>query len=57
MVIDKLFYRPAEIHLLQGDFTNSKEKLNWEPTVKFDELVKMMVEADLEHGRLLLNQK
>ena len=57
MVIDKLFYRPAEIHLLQGDFTKGKEKLNWEPTVKFDELVKMMVEADLEHGRLLLNQK
>ena len=57
VVIDKLFYRPAEIHLLQGDFTKSKEELNWEPTVKFDELVKMMVEADLEQGRLLLNQK
>ena len=57
VVIDKLFYRPAEIHLLQGDFTKGKKKLNWKPIVKFDELVKMMVEADLEHGRLLLNQK
>lgn len=57
VVIDKLFYRPAEIHLLQGDFTKGNKKLNWKPIVKFDELVKMMVEADLEHGRLLLNQK
>ena len=43
--------------MLQGDFTKGKEKLNWGPSVKFDELVKMMVAADLEHGRLLFNQK
>ena len=57
VVIDKLFYRPAEIHLLQGDFTKGREALNWGPTVKFDELVKMMVEADLEHGKRLLHRK
>lgn len=46
--IDETFYRPAEVHLLQGDYSKAKRKLGWKPTVKFDELVKMMVDADLE---------
>lgn len=41
------FYRPAEVHLLQGDATRARTELNWEPTVSFEELVRMMVEHDL----------
>jgi len=46
--IDKTFYRPAEVHLLKGDYSKARKKLGWEPKVKFEELVKMMVEADLK---------
>jgi len=48
VTIDKAFYRPAEVHLLQGDFSKARRKLKWKPTVKFEELVKMMVDSDLE---------
>lgn len=47
VVVDPMFYRPVEIMLLQGDYTKAKEKLGWEPTVKFEEIVKMMVDADM----------
>jgi len=47
-VIDKKLYRPAEVNTLKGDFSKAKKKLGWEPTVKFEELVKMMVDADLK---------
>ena len=46
--IDKQFYRPAEVYLLRGDYRKAKKKLGWKPKVKFEELVKMMVDADLE---------
>ncbi len=45
--IDPRYYRPAEVDLLLGDASKAKKKLSWEPTVKFKELVKMMVEYDL----------
>lgn len=48
IVIDKTFYRPAEVYLLRGDYSKAKKKLGWQPTVNFEELVKMMVDADLE---------
>jgi len=46
--IDKRYFRPAEVDLLIGDPTKAKKKLGWEPKVKFKDLVKMMVEADLK---------
>ncbi len=46
--VDKSFYRPAEVNILKGDYSKARKKLGWKPTVKFEELVKMMVEADLE---------
>ena len=46
--IDKQFYRPAEVHLLRGDYSKAKKKLGWRPKVKFEELVRMMVDTDLE---------
>ena len=48
VVIDKALYRPAEVQLLQGDFAKAKRVLGWRPTVMFKELVKMMVDAELE---------
>ncbi len=45
--IDEKYFRPAEVELLIGDATKAKEKLGWEPKVKFDELVKIMVKEDL----------
>lgn len=42
------FDRPAEVDLLIGDPTKAKEKLGWQPTVSFEELVTLMVEAELE---------
>jgi GDPmannose 4,6-dehydratase len=41
------FDRPAEVDLLIGDSTKAKKVLNWEPTISFQELVKIMVEAEL----------
>ena len=46
--IDPKYYRPAEVDLLVGDATKAKKQLNWQPKVNFKQLVKMMVEADLE---------
>ena len=48
---DKRYLRPAEVDLLLGDPAKAKEKLGWEPTTSFDELVNMMVESDLELAR------
>jgi len=48
IIQDKEFYRPAEINVLRGDFSKARKKLKWKPTVNFEQLVKMMVEADLK---------
>jgi GDPmannose 4,6-dehydratase len=45
---DERFYRPAEVYQLKGDFSKGRKILGWEPTVSFEELVKMMVGADME---------
>ncbi len=47
VVVDPLFYRPAEVDLLLADPTKAKRKLRWEPEVSFPQLVRMMVDADL----------
>jgi GDPmannose 4,6-dehydratase len=46
--IDERFMRPAEVDHLIGDSAKAKEKLGWEPRTSFEELVKLMVESDLE---------
>jgi GDPmannose 4,6-dehydratase len=46
--IDPRYYRPTEVDILIGDPTKAKEKLGWEAKVGLEELVKMMVEADLK---------
>jgi len=42
------FLRPAEVYLLRANPAKAREKLGWKPTVSFNQLVKMMVDADLE---------
>ncbi|GAA4463942.1 GDP-mannose 4,6-dehydratase [Nemorincola caseinilytica] len=49
--VDPRYFRPTEVDLLLGDATKAKQKLGWEPRYKLDELVKEMVDADLEHFR------
>jgi GDPmannose 4,6-dehydratase len=46
--IDQRYYRPAEVDLLIGDASKAKRQLGWEPKTKFAELVKLMVDADIE---------
>jgi GDPmannose 4,6-dehydratase len=51
--VDPSYFRPAEVDLLLGDPTKAKKVLGWTPRVGFKELVRMMVDADLEgQGRL-----
>ena len=45
---DERYERPAEVELLIGDATKAKERLGWEPKVRFSELVQIMVDADME---------
>ena len=47
--IDQKYFRPAEVDLLIGDPSKAKKILGWEPKVKFKDLVKMMVEADIKN--------
>jgi len=50
--VDERYFRPAEVDVLIGDASKAKVKLGWEPTVRFPELVRLMVDADRERGRL-----
>lgn len=45
---DPRYFRPTEVEVLQGDATKARNELGWEPKVKIDELVRRMVENDLE---------
>lgn len=49
VIIDPQFYRPCEVHTLIGDATKIKQELGWEPKTKFKELVKLMVDFDLNN--------
>jgi len=46
--IDPNYYRPTEVDLLVGDASKAKKQLGWEPKTKFNDLVKLMVDADLQ---------
>ena len=45
---DERFFRPAEVDVLRGDATKAKEKLGWEPTTPFSEMVSRMVKNDIK---------
>lgn len=53
VVVDEKYVRPAEVDLLIGDASKAREKLGWRQEVSFEELVRMMVDSDLERvGKL-----
>jgi GDPmannose 4,6-dehydratase len=45
--VDPRYFRPTEVDALCGDATKAKERLGWAPRVRFPDLVRMMVDADL----------
>ena len=47
VAFDPRYLRPAEVDLLIGDPSKAKAKLGWQPSITFEELVKLMVNADL----------
>ncbi len=49
--VDEALLRPAEVEILQADPSKARRRLGWEPTVTFDALVRMMVDADLDRLR------
>jgi GDPmannose 4,6-dehydratase len=51
VAIDQRYYRPAEVDLLIGEPTKAKEKLGWGAKTKFPELIRLMVDADMEKAR------
>jgi GDPmannose 4,6-dehydratase len=46
--IDERFLRPAEVEHLIGDPTKAREQLGWTPSTSFEEMVRLMVDSDLE---------
>jgi GDPmannose 4,6-dehydratase len=48
VVVDEKYFRPAEVDVLLGDASKTRSALGWEPRVSFDELVRLMVDADLK---------
>jgi GDPmannose 4,6-dehydratase len=48
---DERFFRPADVAVLVGDATKARAKLNWSPTIDFQQLIEAMVDADLENER------
>lgn len=49
--VDPKYFRPTEVELLIGDATKAKKELGWQPRISFPELVRVMVEADLDKER------
>ena len=49
--IDPKYYRPTEVDQLLGDASKAREKLGWEPKVSFEEMVRIMIDHDLELAR------
>jgi GDPmannose 4,6-dehydratase len=54
VTVDEGLTRPAEVPQLKGDFSKAEKSLGWRPNVQFDELVEMMVKADLEQAKQLV---
>jgi GDPmannose 4,6-dehydratase len=46
--IDPRYYRPAEVELLIGDYSKARKQLGWEPKTKFEDLTRLMVDADID---------
>ncbi len=56
VIVDKRFYRPAEVELLVGDATKARGRLDWEPHYSFHNLVREMVQSDLQQTDRMVKQ-
>lgn len=56
VVIDSKYYRPSEVDLLVGDYSKAKYHLGWEPKIKFVDIVKEMVDSELNLNVLRFSQ-
>ena len=52
--VDPKYFRPTEVDILIGDYSKAKRELGWEPKVKFEELVQLMVKSDIKEIKELL---
>ena len=57
VTLDERFYRPAEVELLLGDCTKARTQLNWIPEVSFENLIQLMVDADLARVKSEIAQR
>jgi len=57
LIIDETLYRPSEVNILEGDASKAIEKLGWAPEISFEELVKQMVDEDIEWYTNKYNQR
>ncbi len=57
VIVDKQLYRPADVHELCGDASKARQILGWKAEVTFEQLVKMMVKADLERVKQPVDKK
>jgi GDPmannose 4,6-dehydratase len=55
--IDPVYFRPAEVESLQGDISKAKKDLKWKPKIKFNDLVKEMIDFDLQEAEKELHIK
>jgi GDPmannose 4,6-dehydratase len=49
--VDEKYYRPAEVNILLGDYTKAKNTLGWQPKIKFEQLVKLMIINDIKNQK------
>ncbi len=55
--VDKRFFRPLDVDYLCGDCRKARRILNWEPKVKFSQLVKLMLDEDIRRWKMFVNGK
>ena len=55
--IDKRFFRPLDVKFLQGDSSLAEKKLGWKPEIKFDKLIKIMLDEDMRRWKMFLDGK
>jgi GDPmannose 4,6-dehydratase len=46
--VDKKYFRPTEVDILLGDYSKAKKRFNWSPKISFTQLVKEMVDSEIE---------
>lgn len=57
VVVDPRFIRPAEVETLIGDSTKARTELGWQPEVSFEQMIRMMVDADMERHQTRIKNK